>query len=418
MAIFMSLAELDAWSYQPDVERFPYEEVVREFQSVGKHFVSPDLLNDLASVRALLPSLNSPWANVHTLSCFLDAALDKRDGRYDYQTYLALSMLQLPSVDDPSDQIPFTRPRCDRLIAQLATDVLHFELAAAAGQTTLLPDQRPGPELQAKRYRLALRAIRPALSRLSLDSRITGTEPEQAARQACAVVRSDMSDYERRVLMLTMLPVYTLHDEYMFLRVLQMFETTFAMLAVHLRMAVADMASRDIARAVYFLESADEALRQAAPVFSMLATTQVESFRTFREFTEGASAIQSRNYKIVESICRRPDKDRIESAAFLSVPKVRERVLAGQATIDDAFREVCDSGELSSGECEELAEAMQRFASTLSRWRNTHYQLAARMLGDSPGSGYTEGVPYLAAVRSIAVFQSVGAHNGDEMLRT
>ncbi len=412
----MSLAELDAWTYQPDLERFPYEAVVREFQSAGKHFVSPDLLESLAGVRALLPRLNGPWVNVHTLSCFLDTALDKPDGHYDYRSYLALSLLELPGVDDPIEQTPFTRSRCDRLIVQLATDALRFELDAAAGQTTLLPGARPGPEIQAKRYRLALRAIRPALARLSLDSRITGTESAQVARQACAVVRCDMSVSEHRTLLLTMLPVYTLHDEYLFLRVLQMFETTFSMLAIHLRMAVAKMADRDVAYTVYFLDTAEEALRQAAPLFSMLATMQVDSFRTFRDFTEGASAIQSRNYKIVESLCREPDADRIESAAFQSVPDVRERVLAGQATLDDAFLEACGSGELTSKEREELTAAMQKFASIMRRWRTTHHQLATRMLGDSRGSGYTEGVPYLAACRSIPVFQSVGLRESDEMV--
>jgi tryptophan 2,3-dioxygenase len=29
------------------------------------------------------------------------------------------------------------------------------------------------------------------------------------------------------------------------------------------------------------------------------------------------------------------------------------------------------------------------------RWKTTHFRLAARMLGDAAGSGYTAGVPYL-----------------------
>jgi len=411
----MSTAELDAWFYELDPEKFPYEAIVREFHSVGKHFVSPELLDSLARARSLLPQLNSPWPNVHTLACFLDTALDKPDGRYDYPTYLALSLLQLPSVDDPIDQTPFTRSRCDRLIVQLATDALHFELEAADGRTSLLPDLRPGPELQTKRYRLALRAVRPALARLSLDRRVTETDPEAAARQACAVVRSDMSFIERRALLLTALPVYTLHDEYMFLRVLQMYETTFSLLAVHLRAAAAELASRDVGHTVHFLDTAEQALREATPLFSMLATMQVESFRTFRDFTEGASAIQSRNYKIVESLCRQPDRDRVDSAAYQSVPEVRERVLAGQATIDDAFRQARDAGELSEEECGQLGAAMQRFAGTLLRWRNTHHRLAVRMLGDSPGSGYTEGAPYLGACRSLPVFESIGVPENDEV---
>jgi tryptophan 2,3-dioxygenase len=49
---------------------------------------------------------------------------------------------------------------------------------------------------------------------------------------------------------------------------------------------------------------------------------------------------------------------------------------------------------------------MARFADTLLRWRETHYRLAVRMLGERPGTGYTEGTPYLRSVRKIPVFAS------------
>jgi hypothetical protein len=39
------------------------------------------------------------------------------------------------------------------------------------------------------------------------------------------------------------------------------------------------------------------------------------------------------------------------------------------------------------------------------------------MLGDATGTGYTEGTPYLAAVRSIPVFTAVGAAD-DEAAKT
>ncbi|GAB3899181.1 hypothetical protein ACFQ1S_08460 [Kibdelosporangium lantanae] len=86
--------------------------------------------------------------------------------------------------------------------------------------------------------------------------------------------RADMSVTEQRTMELNALPAYTVHDEHLFLRVLLAFETMFA----------------------------------------LLATIQVDSFRTFRQFTEGASAIQSRNHTIVESLCRRPGPSRLDSS--------------------------------------------------------------------------------------------------------
>jgi tryptophan 2,3-dioxygenase len=416
----MSTAELRSWLHGSDPKKFPYDAIVRHYHVVGKHFVAPELLQLLAEVRDKLPTMRGPWHHVQTLAQFLSTALDKPDERYDYPTYLALALLQLPTVDDPLEQAAYARSRCDRLIVQLVADSLAFELEALDGRTTLFPDMRPEADLVTKRCKHGLRAIRPALERLSLHGGLTGPETDVLARQVCSVVRADMSFSERRALELSVLPVFTAHDEYMFLRVLQTFETTFALLAVQLRAIVAALGKRDVDRAVHLLASSETAMLESAPLFSMLATMQIESFRTFRDFTEGASAIQSRNYKIVESLCRTPDRDRVDSPAFQSVPEVRRRVLAGQPTLDDAFREASESGELEPEQRELLAESMKAFARAVLRWRNTHYRLAVRMLGEASGTGYTEGTPYLAAVRDIPVFQTVDVTDdlsGDDAAR-
>ncbi|HEX5404679.1 MAG TPA: hypothetical protein VFX16_20510 [Pseudonocardiaceae bacterium] len=416
----MSTAELRTWLHEPDPKKFPYAAVVRHYQLVGKHFVQPELLELLDDVRDQLPSMRGPWQHIQTLAAFLGTALDKPDNRYDYPTYLALSLLQLPTVDDPVEQALFARSRCDRLVAQLIADALAFEIDVTDGTTNLLPNLRPEPELTVKRCKHALRTIRPALARMSLDGGLTATEPLELARQVCSVVRADMSFSEERALELSVLPVYTAHDEYMFLRVLQTFETTFALLAVQLRAVIAALADREIDRAVHLLARSESALRDAAPLFSMLATMQIESFRTFRQFTEGASAIQSRNYKFVESLCRKPDPDRGDSPAYLSVPDVHERVTAGQDTLDTAYLELCESGDVDEQDRAHVADGMKGFARALLRWRNTHYRLAIRMLGDNTGTGYTEGTPYLDKARNIPVFRAVDVadNDTDETART
>jgi tryptophan 2,3-dioxygenase len=214
---------------------------------------------------------------------------------------------------------------------------------------------------------------------------------------------------------LSMLPVYVSHDEYMFIRVLQLFETTFALLAVQLRGAVHALAHEDCVTAIRCMNVAQATLNEAAPLFSLAATMQVESFRTFREFTEGASAIQSRNYKIVESLCRKPDAERLASAAYLSVPEIHAMVVAGNATLDEVFSSASAASWLCATEREELAKAMTRFSATLIRWRTTHYRIAVRMLGQRSGTGYTEGTPYLQSVQHIPVFRSVEGVSAESM---
>jgi hypothetical protein len=134
---------------------------------------------------------------------------------------------------------------------------------------------------------------------------------------------------------------------------------------------------------------------------------QVESFRAFRLYTEGASAIQSRNYKIVESLCRTPDVPRLHSPAYQSVPEVQADEMAGQATLDNVMRDAVTENRIGPEQAKDLQGAMRSFAATLLQWRLTHYSLAVRMLGQRSGTGYTEGTPYLDKTRSIPVFSDL-----------
>jgi tryptophan 2,3-dioxygenase len=58
-----------------------------------------------------------------------------------------------------------------------------------------------------------------------------------------------------------------------------------------------------------------------------------------------------------------------------------------------------------------LDDAMQAFEGEMLGWRRTHYNLATRMLGLRRGTGYTEGVPYLAETRDAPVFGCPFAHH-------
>ena len=398
------MQELAAWLVTPDPEAFPYDAVVREFHRVGKHFVSQELLTTLDRVRETRAEGSDPSNRL--LGQFLHTALDKYDGRYDNPSYLAVDLLPLPGAGDRTHDLRHATWQRDRLFVSLVADTLQFELAGADGCTSLLPQMRPEARITSKRCRLGVRAVRPALERLGLSADVTTSDPVIAARQVCRTVVDDLSQAERRTLRLSVLPVYVVHDEYMFIRMLQSYETTFALVGVQLTEAVAALADGQAAVAIRAIMAAELAMREAAPLFSLVATIQPQAFLTFREFTEGASAIQSRSYKLVESLCRAPDKSRLSSAAYRSVPDVRERVLAGQPTLDEALTTADASGQLTSNMHDDVCSAMRRFESALLQWRQTHYRLAVRVLGQRRGTGYTEGVPYLDETRKIPVFTS------------
>ncbi|MFG3420175.1 hypothetical protein [Micromonospora sp. NPDC048063] len=405
--------ELTSWlSGTADPRTFPYPAVLREFHRVGKHFVEKELLALLDETRARVAGATTAGDDeARLLSDFLDVTLDKWDGRYDYRSYLALRLLRLPcGADDPppaEDDATARRAR-DRLFVRLVADALAFELAAAAHTTDLLPQQRPGPPVVTKRCRLGVRAALPPLARLGLAGAVGDGGPTTTAA-ALHAVAADLDADGDQTLRLSMLPVHVTHDEYLFIRVLQAYECLFAGVADELRAAVAALAGAVPRAAADRLGYAGDLLGAAGPLFSLLATMQAESFRTFRQYTEGASAIQSRSYKLVESLCRTPEGDRLDSVAYRSVPEVRSLVRAGQPTIDEAYRSAVRAGRLDGADRMLVARRMETFAGALSQWRRTHHRIATRMLGPRSGTGYTEGTPYLAAVRDVPVFTAVTA---------
>jgi tryptophan 2,3-dioxygenase len=315
-------------------------------------------------------------------------------------------------AEPPGTAQRFPRRDRDLLFVQLVADALAFELTAAAGDTDLLAEQRPGPQTVAKRCRLGVRAAAPALHRLGLSVVAGNQEPATAAAALHALAAADRDPAREQVLRLSMLPVYVSHDEYLFIRVLQAYECLFAGLTDELRATTSALFDGRARCAADRLAYARDELAAASPLFSLLATMQPEAFRTFREYTEGASAIQSRSYKVMESLCRTPEASRLDSAAYRSVPEVRDRVRVGQPTIDDAYRAAVRAGRLAGTERDLVEERMRQYAAAVLQWRRTHHRLATRMLGSRTGTGYTEGTPYLAAVRSVPVFTAV-THDPD-----
>jgi tryptophan 2,3-dioxygenase len=389
-----ALARVAAWRAQPAPEGFPYDEVIAALRHTGKHFAPRELLASLAAARAGLPRDTTPA--VRRLDRFLATALDKRDERYDNPSYLALDGLELPAGASPE-----AAARRDRLVALLIADALRFELLAEAGEAKApQPEMRPQGRIIEKRCRHGLLVLAPVLARSGTSIAAHADSPIAAARDAVDAVLGGMTADERLMLQLTLLPVSRIHDECLFIRVLQSYEATFAYAAVELAAAAAALGGSDAGTAVAALDGAARVLGESSPLFSLIGTMQPQAFLAFRQYTDGASAIQSRSYKRMESTCRKPDRERIDSSAYLSVPEVRAAVLAGAPTIDAALQ----AAALPAEQAHAVRDAMDRFASALLRWRRTHHGVAGRMLGERRGTGDTEGSAYLANGMTIPVF--------------
>ncbi|GAA4729990.1 tryptophan 2,3-dioxygenase family protein [Phytohabitans rumicis] len=400
--------ELYCWSATGrDPVTFPYTDVLRDFHLAGKQFVATDVLTVLHNIRTSLPSDVETSAELRRLRRFLDIALDKFDHRYDYRTYIAVDLLPLPALDQPGPDAAIALRDRDRVVSRLLGDALRFELAAADKTTDMLPRMRPDPQLVTTRTQAGIRALAPILSRLGRTGPLRGHSPASAVRLIWSAIDADLQAGERLDLALTMLPVDLLHDEYLFIRVLQAWEATFALLALDLSAAVTALRIGNAEQAAQRLDAASTVLRESLALNSLIKTMQPSAFHSFRTYTEGASAIQSPRYKLVESLCRRPDEARLDSVAYRSVPDVRKRVLAGHATLDEAYHHY--GSALADDANRRITRAMAGFAAASLQWRRAHHRLAVRYLGDQRGTGDTAGPEYLRAVSGIPVFHHLPA---------
>ena len=353
-----------------------------EVRWVGKHFLQADRLARLAEVRDKYAGRD------RYLDAFLECALDKHEGRYWNRTYLSLPVLEV--LLDEHDLMPAS------LAALLSADIARYELCAAHRLKDVSPVGRPESRTLRTRLRHSLRFMTAHLGSSESEGLLTAIahEPESELAAVLLHLPTPPLAIAGEWLELTVHPVSTVHDEYFFMRVLQAHEMSFTGMNRRMRSAVAALRDQKFELATLLLEEVVTFMDRNASLFRMVATMRPEAFHTFREFTDGASAIQSEQYKRFEGRCGLPPTTRLESPAFDSVPDVLAQVRRGQDTMTDAYRDASAAGRHPE-ELATIATLLGTLETSHRRWKGTHVTLASRMLGDARGSGYTTGVGYL-----------------------
>jgi tryptophan 2,3-dioxygenase len=393
------------WAQCPVSDMFPYALTLEAVHRCGKHFVAPPVLEALDHARRSGRELGDPL-----LTTFLDGVLDKHDLKYDYISYTGLLLLQHVRRDvTAAANEHLLQYVHDCVICSLVGDALHFELNALEGGESYLPQMLPDHDLLERRINYALRSLTPALQRLGFEESAAPVSLSRKTARAVQFCRAQPLAFSQFILDASMLPVYTVHDEHLFLRMLQSLDMTFVSVLSLLECALRCFEA-ELPRTAQFIRVADTLLQEGLKHFLTLSTMQRESFRCFREFTTGASAIQSINYKRMQSLCRTPDKDRLESIAYSSVPSLQASLQAGNVSLDDKLAELRRGG--GTPDAITLIEAAMRgLSETMTRWSHSHYGIAKKFLGqtETTGTGYTAGIPYLKMVKDLPVFKTVSA---------
>jgi tryptophan 2,3-dioxygenase len=137
-------------------------------------------------------------------------------------------------------------------------------------------------------------------------------------------------------------------------------------------------------------------------LFRILTSMPRETFALFRAYTDGASAIQSEQYKLIEALAARPSPSRLYSAAFASVPGVKKIYEQGKLL---HFEDLLPSyADWENADFLELIQSMVQFDASFVQWKKVHTNIAVKVLGSQSGTGYTQGTPYLKANADARLF--------------
>ncbi|MFG2340433.1 tryptophan 2,3-dioxygenase family protein [Streptomyces yangpuensis] len=366
----------------------------------GKHFLPERMLMRLREIR------DRNTADLPLLHAFLDCLLDKHEGRFWNRTYLSLPVLELLLEGRNSVR------SADRMATLLMADVVRFEAGAATGSREGPGRGRPDAETVRTRLRHALRFVAAGLGGQEagdLPSRLDKI-PGSRLRELADRLPGPPATGAWAWFDVTVQPVYVLHDEYFFIRILQAHEMLFTAMAKHVESAVSALRAGCPGESAERMDDAAAIFERAAGLFRTVATMRADHFSVFRHYTQGASAIQSEQYKRFESLCGVPPAPRLHSTAFTSVPAVRaEARAAGHDTVTRAYLDLRREGGPERAEWDRLDSALGRLEGRHQRWKSAHRGLAARMLGDAHGSGYTDGVPYLTRALENRLFWQLPA---------
>ncbi|GGX38034.1 hypothetical protein GCM10007385_01000 [Tateyamaria omphalii] len=388
---------------RPSATSLPVSEIVNTFQRQGKHFVPKEVLLLLSRIRDKL-SESDDGTDGWTIA-FLDVLLDKADQTYDYHSYLALKVLFW------GDEHRIDETALDENILALLLDLLDFE-TAAPNQAVRWLDRLPADaELLDLRCQRILKLVQRPAERLGIWPSTKDLSAPQLSHLLLELFDRRCPPTTNARLHHTILPVATVHDEYMFIRVLQTFETVFRWLARVLQRVI-DLDTDNIDLSTHLMRRCSVRLNEVQFLLTLLSSMRKEAFADFRRFTEGASAIQSHSYKLIEALCRTPDPDRLNSAAFQAVPGLKPILSSQTSTLDQVLERMKHSIAISDTKFEAFKDSATEFETAVLRWRKFHHKLAVSMLGKTTGTGYTEGASYLDKVKDAPLLLATTSRRG------
>ncbi|MFC9618885.1 hypothetical protein ACFTXM_02410 [Streptomyces sp. NPDC056930] len=385
-------------SYRLRTEKFPFGDVIEHFRCVGRGDAHPALIARLRDLHASVQSDAPPEdeeVSTPPLSSWLRLTFDQEDG--DYHTYVGTHLydgMRERSEGEKGDILS------DTIMAALAVDLLSTETSALAAE----PSRRQRTRARAA-YQLlrSMNALAPAWGEkfegkagpFATADVLNGDEALTAAASRAISAAADQIEQSVRCLVeTTMLPVTRLHDEQMFIRIIQIFEGLYVHIGRCLERAIIALDNGDAEGCRDELSDAANRLEATPALFRVLTTMPREAFAVIRENTNGRSAVQSTSYRRVELLSAPRDPGSLS-------PQAPCLVLEGE-TLQEVFER--QLSEIPSQNVTRLEESMRRLDASWHMSKRTHWGITLKIIGSAPGTGGTSGADYLQRTAEVSLF--------------
>lgn len=361
---------LDVWERTPAA--FPFDEAVAYYQAMGRHRVRPDLVRRLGAVK------DAPGTDAG-LAAWLAMAVDQADGTYS--TYYGQDYLHHFVGGDTA--------RMDAMITAVVADLAELETSAAVGAPRRSPQEaraRAATRLLTRLAYLAPEAtpdragIAMVLAKAGEDGEALAAATARAAALAREAAPAEIASAVRRALV----PTTRLHDELMFIRMIQIFEGMYQQVATAVSTAIRCVESGDGPAAARRVGRAADRIESVSALFRVLTTMPVEAFAVIRGYTSGRSAIQSEAYRRVIDLSG--------GATGADRPTLEAAFLAHRDELADA---------------EALEHAMIRLDRGWSAMKRSHWGITLKIIGQVSGTGGTEGASYLRTAVDAPLFPTL-----------
>ncbi|NDI37121.1 hypothetical protein [Chengkuizengella sediminis] len=423
---YCSLLENESADIESLFENFPFQTILDYYHKVGKHFVGEEILEKLLQIEEKVNQRLEGDKSFHSflLQQFLVMLLDKHKGIYDYHTYIGSRIISELVIPDDLEFIEYLEVQILHLAAILS-DIIRFECHTLIGA-----DKRFQRNLSSNHHRKriishVLRAIKvysPFSYTLQLPKNLDETlkilQTELDSNETLSKKLADMllkvsedvlsqlPEPSLKALNLIIFPVYTIHDEYMFIRCLQSLETIFSIVVKGFQTCHSQIKFQKFKESIAAMEMLKAIFDCGPALFRVVMMMEKDNFAAFRIYTEGASAIQSKQYKMIEILAAEPLKERLNSPAFDSVPSIKKDYLEGNISNFETYMRdyLTDESICKQPIFEEWIMCMKRFEETFISWNNMHFKMAVKMIGNEQGTGYTLGPSYLEKYASRKLF--------------